>query len=120
MVQALQGEVVGSGASVSVGRCRGRSVRHAVPAGQGTYGLRGPSELSWYAFATAYARDHRVGRAEPGRRAATTGQDAAATVKELTDVLVGHHQGWASDDTALLGLRVPPRPDLVHTSSATS
>lgn len=91
MVQALQGEVVGSGGAVTVGRCRGRSVRHAVPAGQGggvaavagkfgaelaralrasllpagrgTYGLRGPSELSWYAFATAYARDHWVGRA---------------------------------------------------------
>lgn len=40
--------------------------------------------------------------------AATTGLDAAATVKELAAVLSDHHGGWASDDTALLALRVPP------------
>jgi integrase len=95
MVQALQGGVVGSGGAVLVGRCRGRSVRYAVPAGpgggvaavagefgaelaralrasllpagQGTYGVRGPSELTWYAFATAYARDRWVGRAATTR-----------------------------------------------------
>ncbi|MFD6417701.1 PP2C family protein-serine/threonine phosphatase [Streptomyces sp. NPDC060194] len=34
--------------------------------------------------------------------------DAGATVDHLTAVLHAHHHGWASDDTALLALRVPP------------
>lgn len=42
--------------------------------------------------------------------AATAGLDAAATVKALVAVLADHHGGWASDDTALLALRVPSRP----------
>ncbi|MFD3875254.1 PP2C family protein-serine/threonine phosphatase [Streptomyces sp. NPDC058623] len=42
--------------------------------------------------------------------ARTTGLDAADTVAKIADVLAGHHDGWASDDTALLALRVPPRP----------
>ncbi|WP_333770222.1 PP2C family protein-serine/threonine phosphatase [Streptomyces sp. IBSBF 2435] len=42
--------------------------------------------------------------------AATAGADAASTVRELAAVLAAHHGGWASDDTALLALRVPPRP----------
>ncbi|MEU0759352.1 GAF domain-containing SpoIIE family protein phosphatase [Streptomyces microflavus] len=40
--------------------------------------------------------------------AATHGMDAAATIGHLTGVLAAHHGGWASDDTALLALRVPP------------
>ncbi|MEV7404109.1 GAF domain-containing SpoIIE family protein phosphatase [Streptomyces sp. NPDC091267] len=37
------------------------------------------------------------------------GMDAAATVNGITQILGSHHSGWASDDTALLALRVPPR-----------
>ncbi|GAA4091929.1 hypothetical protein GCM10022284_30640 [Streptomyces hundungensis] len=40
----------------------------------------------------------------------THGMDAAATNAHIADVLAGHHGGWASDDTALLSLRVPPHP----------
>ncbi|MER5882110.1 GAF domain-containing SpoIIE family protein phosphatase [Streptomyces sp. NPDC001910] len=42
--------------------------------------------------------------------AATHGLDAAVTVKEIGAALAAHHDGWASDDTALLALRVPPGP----------
>ncbi|MFF2718471.1 PP2C family protein-serine/threonine phosphatase [Streptomyces sp. NPDC058011] len=38
----------------------------------------------------------------------TRGLDAAATVKGIGVALADHHDGWASDDTALLALRVPP------------
>nr|WP_275577960.1 SpoIIE family protein phosphatase [Streptomyces sp. M10] len=41
--------------------------------------------------------------------AATHGLDAAATVDKITGALACHHGGWASDDTALLALRVPER-----------
>ncbi|RWZ74620.1 serine/threonine protein phosphatase, partial [Streptomyces albidoflavus] len=41
--------------------------------------------------------------------AATHGLDAAATVDRITGALADHHGGWASDDTALLALRVPER-----------
>ncbi|WP_432101338.1 GAF domain-containing SpoIIE family protein phosphatase [Streptomyces sp. WAC 04229] len=40
----------------------------------------------------------------------THGLDAAATNTHIAEVLAGHHGGWASDDTALLSLRVPPNP----------
>ncbi|MET9934994.1 MULTISPECIES: GAF domain-containing SpoIIE family protein phosphatase [unclassified Streptomyces] len=40
--------------------------------------------------------------------AASHALDAAATIAHLTTVLDAHHGGWASDDTALLALRVPP------------
>ncbi|MFB8118274.1 PP2C family protein-serine/threonine phosphatase [Streptomyces sp. NPDC055962] len=40
--------------------------------------------------------------------AATHPLDATATIEHLTAVLAAHHGGWASDDTALLALRVPP------------
>ncbi|MFI7292114.1 PP2C family protein-serine/threonine phosphatase [Streptomyces anulatus] len=43
-----------------------------------------------------------------GALAATHTLDATATVRRLTEVLAAHHGGWASDDTALLALRVPP------------
>ncbi|MFD9175403.1 PP2C family protein-serine/threonine phosphatase [Streptomyces diastaticus] len=39
--------------------------------------------------------------------AATHGLDATATVDRITGALAAHHGGWASDDTALLALRVP-------------
>lgn len=39
--------------------------------------------------------------------AATTGMDAAATVDHISSALAARHAGWASDDTALLALRVP-------------
>ncbi|MFE9016866.1 GAF domain-containing SpoIIE family protein phosphatase [Streptomyces cyaneofuscatus] len=42
--------------------------------------------------------------------AETCGMDAADTNAHIAEVLAGHHGGWASDDTALLSLRVPPRP----------
>ncbi|MEW2166654.1 GAF domain-containing SpoIIE family protein phosphatase [Streptomyces sp. NPDC007084] len=42
--------------------------------------------------------------------AATHGMDAAVTVKEIGAALAARHDGWASDDTALLALRVPTRP----------
>lgn len=34
--------------------------------------------------------------------------DAAATTEHIAATLATHHGGWASDDTALLALRVPP------------
>lgn len=40
--------------------------------------------------------------------AATHGADATETVRHLGQVLADHTGGWASDDTALLALRVPP------------
>ncbi|MFD5695881.1 PP2C family protein-serine/threonine phosphatase [Streptomyces rubiginosohelvolus] len=39
--------------------------------------------------------------------AATHTLDATATISYLTKALAAHHGGWASDDTALLALRVP-------------
>ncbi|MFD7856196.1 PP2C family protein-serine/threonine phosphatase [Streptomyces microflavus] len=34
--------------------------------------------------------------------------DAESTIDHLTAILDTHHSGWASDDTALLALRLPP------------
>ncbi|MEU6957678.1 GAF domain-containing SpoIIE family protein phosphatase [Streptomyces sp. NPDC045714] len=45
-----------------------------------------------------------------GALADTRGMDAADTNAYIAEVLAGHHGGWASDDTALLSLRVPPNP----------
>ncbi|MFE8937932.1 SpoIIE family protein phosphatase [Streptomyces sp. NPDC007872] len=42
--------------------------------------------------------------------AASHTMDAAGTITHLTGILDAHHGGWASDDTALLALRVPPPP----------
>ncbi|WP_405587937.1 tyrosine-type recombinase/integrase [Streptomyces sp. NBC_01190] len=96
MVQQLvQGGMSATGGGLVIGRQRGREFRHdapvergrgvasvagafgaelaralrasLLPAGQGVYGLRGPSEMTWYAFATAYARDRWVGRAATTR-----------------------------------------------------
>jgi serine phosphatase RsbU (regulator of sigma subunit) len=39
----------------------------------------------------------------------TRGLDATATVDAVASALAAQHDGWASDDTALLALRVPPR-----------
>lgn len=39
----------------------------------------------------------------------TQGLDAAATIERIAAVLAAHHGGWASDDTALLAVRVQPR-----------
>ena len=36
--------------------------------------------------------------------------DAAGVVARLSEILAGHSGDWASDDTALLALRVPPGP----------
>ena len=44
--------------------------------------------------------------------ASTHGLDAAATISRLSEILARHTGNWASDDTALLALRVPPRPQL--------
>jgi serine phosphatase RsbU (regulator of sigma subunit) len=41
--------------------------------------------------------------------AASHGLDAAATTGHIAAALAAWHGGWASDDTALLALRVPPR-----------
>ncbi|MYX98322.1 SpoIIE family protein phosphatase [Streptomyces sp. SID486] len=38
------------------------------------------------------------------------GLDASGMVRHLAGTLTAHSEGWASDDTALLALRVPPRP----------
>ncbi|MFJ4675679.1 PP2C family protein-serine/threonine phosphatase [Kitasatospora sp. NPDC088783] len=51
--------------------------------------------------------------------AATHGMDATATVDHLTAVLHAHHHGWASDDTALLALRVEPGAPAAARTSAT-
>jgi hypothetical protein len=79
MVQQLvQGGMSATGGGLVIGRQRGREFRHdapvergrgvasvagelgagepLLPAGQGVYGLRGPSDLTWYAFATASPR----------------------------------------------------------------
>lgn|GEM_PF-2395658 len=39
--------------------------------------------------------------------AATRNLDAASTTEHIAATLAAHHGGWASDDTALLALRVP-------------
>lgn len=41
--------------------------------------------------------------------AATRGMDATATTGYVAATLAAHHGGWASDDTALLALHLPPR-----------
>jgi serine phosphatase RsbU (regulator of sigma subunit) len=41
--------------------------------------------------------------------AGTHGLDAAGTINHLSQILALHTGDWASDDTALLALRVPPR-----------
>lgn len=43
-----------------------------------------------------------------GTLADTHGMDAAATIDHISGTLNAQHGGWASDDTALLALRVPP------------
>ncbi|MFJ9884499.1 SpoIIE family protein phosphatase [Streptomyces sp. NPDC091287] len=48
--------------------------------------------------------DAELAAAQSGRR----GLDAEATVKDIGAALADHHDCWASDDTALLALRVPP------------
>src|SRR6201995_4524150 len=40
--------------------------------------------------------------------AASNGLDAAATTEHIAATLIAAHDGWISDDTALLTLRVPP------------
>ena len=93
--QLLQGGTAAAGGGLVIGRQRGRAFRHdapvergrcvaqvagefgvelarairvgPAPSGPGAYGARGPSELTWYAFAVAYARDHWVGRAATQR-----------------------------------------------------
>jgi serine phosphatase RsbU (regulator of sigma subunit) len=40
--------------------------------------------------------------------AGSHGLDAAATVGHIASALIARHDGWLSDDTALLALRVPP------------
>jgi serine phosphatase RsbU (regulator of sigma subunit) len=42
--------------------------------------------------------------------AGTHGLDAAATISRLSQILALHTRDWASDDTALLAIGVPPRP----------
>jgi serine phosphatase RsbU (regulator of sigma subunit) len=42
--------------------------------------------------------------------AGCVGLDAAGVVARLGEILARHSGGWASDDTALLALRVPPAP----------
>jgi serine phosphatase RsbU (regulator of sigma subunit) len=42
--------------------------------------------------------------------ASTHGLDAGTTISRLSRILAQHTGDWASDDTALLALRVPPRP----------
>jgi len=42
--------------------------------------------------------------------ASTHDLDAADTVTRLSSILAQHTGDWASDDTALLAIRVPPRP----------
>lgn len=66
----------------------------------------------------ARARAASSGTAEPlfgedalaAALASTHRMDAAATISRLSQVLARHTGDWASDDTALLALRVPPRP----------
>lgn len=40
--------------------------------------------------------------------AGSHGLDATATTQHIASALDAHHHGWASDDTALLAVRVPP------------
>ncbi len=42
--------------------------------------------------------------------AGCAGLDAASVISRLGENLTRHCGGWASDDTALLALRVPPAP----------
>jgi serine phosphatase RsbU (regulator of sigma subunit) len=45
-----------------------------------------------------------------GALAGSRGLDAAATIGYITQALALHSGNWASDDTALLAISVPPRP----------
>jgi hypothetical protein len=42
--------------------------------------------------------------------AGCAGLDAAGVITRLGEIIARHCGGWASDDTALLALRVPPDP----------
>lgn len=139
----VQGGLVESGGALGVGRCRGRVVRHAgpvgrgpglvevagefgaelaralraslLPAGQGAYGPRGPSELSWYAFATGYARDHWVGRAATTRNGTS---EALALVTramlwEIEAVLHRVLRSWAFVVPGPEAREIPPQDRLV-------
>ena len=80
-----------------------------LPAAQGTYGRRGPSELSWYAFATAYDRDHWVGRA------GTTRNSTSEALCLVTRAMLWDIAGRPSEDVLHRALRswafVVPGPE---------
>ena len=40
--------------------------------------------------------------------AGSHGLDAAGTTGHIAETLTAYHDGWISDDTALLALQVPP------------
>lgn len=84
------------------------------PAGVRADGL--PAALSDPARLAALAATGQVGsapepmfddRALARTLAETRGMDAAATTASVAAALARRHGGWASDDTALLALRVP-------------
>nr|WSX76740.1 site-specific integrase [Streptomyces sp. NBC_00899] len=86
-----------------------------LPAGQGAYGPRGPSELSWYAFATGYARDHWVGRAATTRNGTS---EALALVTramlwEIEAVLHRVLRSWAFVVPGPEAREIPPQDRLV-------
>jgi hypothetical protein len=109
--QLVQGGALGG---LVIGRQRGREFRHDVPVergrgvaevagefgaelarairvglappGPGPYGSRGPSELTWYAFAVTYARDHWVGRAATTRNDTS---EALAHVDNCSTITIG-------------------------------
>ncbi|GAA3143315.1 SpoIIE family protein phosphatase [Streptomyces echinatus] len=77
-----------------------------------------PGDLLLYTDGAIEARPrpHRPGASRPifdeddlaAALAATHGADATETVRHLDQILAEHTGDWASDDTALLALRVPP------------
>ncbi|WP_169317203.1 tyrosine-type recombinase/integrase [Actinacidiphila oryziradicis] len=122
----MQQLVAGVG-GVMVGRQRGRAFRHDVPvergrdvaqvagefgaelaralrvglapAGPGGCGSRGPAELTWYAFAVAYARDHWVGRA------ATTRNETSEALMLVTRAMLWDVPGRPREDVLHRALR---------------
>jgi integrase len=128
MVQQLvQGGLAGVGGGLVIGRQRVREFRHDVPvdrgrgvtavagefgaelarairvglapSGPGPYGSRGPSELTWYAFAVTYARDHWVGRA------ATTRNETSEALALVTRAMLWDVPGRPGEDVLHRALR---------------
>ncbi|WP_188281803.1 hypothetical protein [Streptomyces sp. CBMA29] len=127
LVQGGATGATGVGGGLVIGRRRQREFRHDVPvdrgrgvaevagefgaelarairvglapSGPGPYGSRGSSELTWYAFAVTYARDHWVGRA------ATTRNETSEALALVTRAMLWDVPGRPGEDVLHRALR---------------